>query len=369
MSELLFSLKRHGLKLGVFLLIVLSVVFASYEEKRFGFSGVTAQPYVITSQTATGAATTTEFFGSVFPRIDNQYDLGSLSKRWRNIYGVTLTASSTSFGTSTFSGDLLPSINNTFNIGSSSLSWKDVYVSSTLNLNGTVLSKTGTNTLLVGGSVSTTKQILGAGTAVAPSLTFSGDEDTGVYSFGANSVGIGGSGANNIQVDSNGVTVGPSYAVIAGRDGIGYYFGDAVRGLRFTTVNAGDFEFQNWSFNAFYFTRFDGSSRTAIMTVSASSSKVCVGCTRGDLLDGTSFAKFNVIGQTSSTSALFGAGATSTPSSVDVGIISTGVTSTLQIGNSIRPLCILGGDSDGSGITYVTVNNGLISSSVTPCNL
>ena len=37
------------------------------------------------------------------------------------------------------------------------------------------------------------------------------------------------------------------------------------------------------------------------------------------------------------------------------------------LGSSTRPGCIVMGDSDGSGVTYITVNDGVLSASTTPC--
>lgn len=98
------------------------------------------------------------------------------------------------------------------------------------------------------------------GTKTAPSLGFTSDTDNGFYRFGANSLGIASGGLTNAQIDNSGVVLGESYASIAGRDGIGYAFGDTIRALRFLTLNGGDFEFRNWHVNRRYETRYDGAS-------------------------------------------------------------------------------------------------------------
>lgn len=66
----------------------------------------------------------------------------------------TLTATTATI-TGISSGNLLPSTNNTYNLGSAAKSWKDIYASGTL--------------------------MVGAGAVGAPSMSFGGDTDTGIY--------------------------------------------------------------------------------------------------------------------------------------------------------------------------------------------
>ncbi|MFA6018479.1 MAG: hypothetical protein WC776_04860 [Patescibacteria group bacterium] len=84
----------------------LGVGVYSLNKKYGGFnSGFNiAQPYRITNADSGGAAaTTTEFFGDVNPQVDNLYTLGSITKRWKNIF---TTGGVSSSGTSSFT-DLL----------------------------------------------------------------------------------------------------------------------------------------------------------------------------------------------------------------------------------------------------------------------
>ena len=65
--------------------------------------------------------------------------------------------------------------------------------------------------LTISGSFDAEKVLVASGTAAAPSYTFSGDTDNGLYYAGTNSIGLATAGANAILIDSSGrVGVGSS---------------------------------------------------------------------------------------------------------------------------------------------------------------
>jgi len=90
--------------LGLGLLVVLGCVrlytpsLPAHEEQLFGLGTATVQPYQMTTDgSGTGAATTTNFIGSIVPLVDAQYDVGTSTKRWRNGYfSGTLTVANCS---------------------------------------------------------------------------------------------------------------------------------------------------------------------------------------------------------------------------------------------------------------------------------
>lgn len=64
------------------------------------------------------------------------------------------------------------------------------------------------NGINVTGAVnSTTKLVTASGTAAAPSITFTGDTDTGIYRTGANGVGVAANGAQVARFETTGLTV------------------------------------------------------------------------------------------------------------------------------------------------------------------
>ena len=65
--------------------------------------------------------------------------------------------------------------------------------------------------LTTSGSVDAEKVLVASGTAAAPSYTFSGDTDNGLYYAGTNSIGLATAGTNAILIDSSGrVGIGTS---------------------------------------------------------------------------------------------------------------------------------------------------------------
>ena len=57
--------------------------------------------------------------------------------------------------------------------------------------------------LTISGSFDAEKVLVASGTAAAPSYTFSGDTDNGLYYAGTNSIGLSTAGTNAILIDSS----------------------------------------------------------------------------------------------------------------------------------------------------------------------
>ena len=182
-----------------------------------------------------------------------------------------------------------------------------------------------TEKLEVNGNVSTTKVIAGAGSVSAPSLTFNGDTDNGVYLFGANSPGIAAGGAVAAYFQSGKVFVKGSYATLA--DGDGYYFGDNVRGLRYLTGD--DFEFAQWHVGGQrYETVYNGSTYTRYVVFDAPTKRSAFSSSV-DLRNYTPNTDLEVIGTASTTALIVSGGTVGTPGirlngDADTGIFSEG---------------------------------------------
>ncbi|MDD5502463.1 MAG: hypothetical protein PHH26_03245, partial [Candidatus Thermoplasmatota archaeon] len=91
-------------------------------------------------------------------------------------------------------GNVGPDANNTYDLGSSSLNWRRLYA--------TNVSSSRIDALTY---VSSSKFYAGPGTAAAPSITFQGDQDTGLYNSSANAIGF-------VTQGSLRATIGNSYA-------------------------------------------------------------------------------------------------------------------------------------------------------------
>jgi hypothetical protein len=77
-----------------------------------------------------------------------------------------------------------------------------------ISILGNLVLDTDANGINVTGAVnSTTKLVTASGTAAAPSITFTGDTDTGIYRTGANGVGVAANGAQVARFETTGLTV------------------------------------------------------------------------------------------------------------------------------------------------------------------
>jgi len=86
-----------------------------------------------------------------------------------------------------------------------------------VNVSGTTISgDTGQYTTLTGGTATFTSGVFALGTSGTPSLSFSGDVDTGIYSPGGNQLAISTNGTGALFIDENG-NVGIGAAAASGR--------------------------------------------------------------------------------------------------------------------------------------------------------
>ncbi|MDD5502178.1 MAG: hypothetical protein PHH26_01800, partial [Candidatus Thermoplasmatota archaeon] len=169
--------------------------------------------------------------GSVAPSTTNSYDLGASSYYWRNLFvrnvsstnidalgyvsttklwvngtqvvtanpnlqQVTdqgyFTTRAIGFAGASSTGSIIPTVTNSYDLGSSSLYWRRLYA--------TNVSSSRIDALTY---VSTTKLIAGLGAQTAPTITFQGDPDTGIYSSGANNIDFTTSGVLRMGIDTN----------------------------------------------------------------------------------------------------------------------------------------------------------------------
>ena len=208
-------------------------------------------------------------------------------------------------------------------------------------------------TLEVIGQTSSTNVYVGAGTVSAPGLAFGEDQDTGMYRLAANNPAITAGGAHSLNFNDGWVSVGGiNFATMA--DGDGYYFGDNVRGLRY--LSGGDFEFQNWHLNRFYFTKYTGSVRTRFANFDSIVKRVGLSDS-ADLVNTSPTTTLEVSGTgVSSTKLYVGSGVNQySLTNVDAAIVNTGTTSTLQLGNTSKPGCMKWTDVGGT-VRYVTID-------------
>lgn len=173
-------------------------------------------------------------------------------------------------------GNVNPSTTNSQDIGTASLQWKDIYVDGTgyidaidaeivdvdnIRIDGNTISSTNANgnivltpngtgtvttaTLMASTSITSptfdaTTRFLGnaADTAAAPSYTWSGDTDTGIFRPGANVVAISTSGAEQMRVTPGGNVGIGNTAPTAKLDVTGATANDTSSTIRATTESA-----------------------------------------------------------------------------------------------------------------------------------
>ena len=155
---------------------------SSIEDMKLGYSNPVAEPYVITADGG-GAATTTEFIGSVLPRTDNVYNLGSALKRWATIYVGSLVPS----------GSIIPDTDNAYGLGSLTNRWRTGYF---------------------GTSVSSTQFISGPGSLSEPAYR-GFDADSGIrFISGGADIQIVRNATSRMIIDGTGVGINslPLYA-------------------------------------------------------------------------------------------------------------------------------------------------------------
>ncbi len=112
------------------------------------------------------------------PGITSTYNLGSASLKWKDIYySGTLNGAGASMA-----GNLTPTVNNTYNIGSALLGWKDVYASGTVYASST---------------------LVGSGIVGAPTHSFAGDSNTGMYNPTADNLAFAAGGSAILAMNTS----------------------------------------------------------------------------------------------------------------------------------------------------------------------
>lgn len=104
----------------------------------------------------------------------------------------------------------------------------------TLTATGLAINGTLSATAITGTTITGTGFVTGAGTAAAPSVTFTGDTDTGLYRTGANGVGVAANGAQVARFETTGLTVtgvGAFSGAVSGTTGA---FSGAVTGASYS---------------------------------------------------------------------------------------------------------------------------------------
>jgi hypothetical protein len=138
----------------------------------------------------------------------------------------------------------------------------------------TVTGNVGSFATLTGGVITLTSGVFGAGTAALPSISFSGDLNTGIYSPGADQVSISTNGTGRLFVDSTGQVRLTNGNVFTASDNTGFlalYGGGAFNGgagiILYGSANATEanvIRFVNGSFSER--ARIDSSGRLLVGT-------------------------------------------------------------------------------------------------------
>lgn len=149
------------------------------------------------------------------PLLDGTYSLGSLTKRWANLYTEDLT----------FTGDFLPLVDNAQDLGSAVLRWQDLYArhiivdAVTLNAHGVEASANGTGNGVVG---------VGGATGRGGNFTGGATSGAGIFgtAVGGNSSGVGGQGfGSGSGGNMTGGATGPGVTGVGGAtSGVGGNF-------------------------------------------------------------------------------------------------------------------------------------------------
>lgn len=121
---------------------------------------------------------------------------------------TSLTGTTTQGTTATFTTGSFTSLTGTTTTGTTANFVSGVFttqVSGATITGTTVAATTGTFTTVTGGVITITSGVFALGSAAAPSISFSGDADNGIYSPGANQVAISTSGTGRLFVTSAGL--------------------------------------------------------------------------------------------------------------------------------------------------------------------
>jgi len=135
--------------------------------------------------------------GDIIPASNNFIKLGNANNWWiavysNNIYGTTTnTLNLIVTGTTSFANSLLPSSNNSYSLGNTTAYWNSIYVSNSYP-NNVILS----NNIFVP-----------AGSVASPTITFSGNTDTGFYRPATATLGMAAGGLQVLTVNTTIVAV------------------------------------------------------------------------------------------------------------------------------------------------------------------
>lgn len=141
--------------------------------------------------------------GDLIPASNNFFRLGNSSLRWadlwsNNVYATTANITSLIVtGNTNFANSLIPSANVTHNVGSSVLYWSEAFVANT-----------NSNNVIVSNNV-----FVPAGTTAAPTVTFTGNTDTGLFRSATATVGIAAAGTQKMTVNATTVAVNAAITV------------------------------------------------------------------------------------------------------------------------------------------------------------
>jgi len=141
--------------------------------------------------------------GDIIPGSNNFFNLGNTTNRFASVFsnnfiGTTVnTINLIVTGTTSFANNLLPSSNNTFNLGNTTDYWNQSFVSNT-NSNNVIISNIA---------------FVPAGSVGAPSITFSGNTDTGLFRSATATLAFAAAGAQKMTVNATTVSVNAAISV------------------------------------------------------------------------------------------------------------------------------------------------------------
>jgi hypothetical protein len=163
-----------------------------------GSAGFTA----ITGATVTG--TTANFVNGTFST-----QVSGTTVRGTTVSGATVTGAIGQFTTLTGGTAGFTTVTGATVTGTTANFQSGVF---TTQISGaTVTGNVGSFSTITGGTVTLTSGVFGTGTAAAPSIAFTGDSNTGIYSPGADQVAVATNGTGRLFVDASGrVGIGPS---------------------------------------------------------------------------------------------------------------------------------------------------------------
>lgn len=141
--------------------------------------------------------------GDIIPDSNNVFNLGNTTNRFASVFSNNFhgTTVNTTFlivtGTTSFSNNLLPSSNNTFGLGNTTAYWNESFVSNT-NSNNVIISNVA---------------FVPAGSVGSPSITFSGNTDTGLFRSATATLAFAAAGTQKMTVNATTVSVNAALSV------------------------------------------------------------------------------------------------------------------------------------------------------------